>query len=429
MTTVGCMVYFTQLSQQTWHWSLVLSSWALAGLMAVVCVLSLGSSRIVNLLDDRNGLHLSTLSTAILSVLAFQFMPHWSVATITVTFAGLLSILTASSVVKNYAYALTSKIVAPQVKNRAASWLMLALTLGRGASDWLAFDMVATLVAGPGVGRIGVGFLNLPPVPLVVKRVTRGSWAEKQGIRCGDEFMSVDHRRSRAFTSSEFVQAMKKRPLVIKLRRTVRKEGAEVPVLPQLASFGAEAPDAQSTDQEEEEEEEEDEEEDEAEDMCPEKAQEVAEKLAKEVEANAKRDAERRSLSKPGGALRGSEETAPPSRRYRLSAPGVGEQLPKEMEKRLSLPSFQDDRLGDASWPKFRGVPRQEGETDPPDEEAAQQERSSKDSRSEQEEEGNMSCSTAVIDSSASIESTPTMDAAQSPSRDMEQKETEDEFF
>jgi len=133
MTTVGCMVYFTQLSQQTWHWSLVLSSWALAGLMAAVCVLSLGSSRIVKLLDDRNGLHLSTLSTAILSVLAFQFMPHWSVATITLTFAGLLSILTASSVVKNYAYALTSKIVAPQVKNRAASWLMLALTLGRGA--------------------------------------------------------------------------------------------------------------------------------------------------------------------------------------------------------------------------------------------------------------------------------------------------------
>jgi len=298
-----------------------------------------------------------------------------------------------------------------------------------GASDWLAFDMVATLVAGPGVGRIGVGFLNLPPVPLVVKRVTRGSWAEKQGIRCGDEFMSVDHRRSRAFTSSEFVQAMKKRPLVIKLRRTVRKEGAEVPVLPQLASFGAEAPDAQSTDQEEEEEEE-DEEEDEAEDMCPEKAQEVAEKLAKEVEANAKRDAERRSLSKKPGPLRGSEETAPPSGRHRLSAPlGVGEQLPKEMEKRLSLPSFQDDRLGDASWPKFRGVPRQEGETDPPDEEAAQQERSSKDSRSEHEEEGNMSCSTALIDSSTSIESTPTMDAAQSPSREMEQKETEDEFF
>lgn len=267
-----------------------------------------------------------------------------------------------------------------------------------GASDWLAFDMVATLVAGPGVGRIGVGFLNLPPVPLVVKRVTRGSWAEKQGIRCGDEFMSVDHRRSRAFTSSEFVQAMKKRPLVIKLRRTVRKDGAEVPVLPQLASFGAEAPDTQSTDQEEEEEEEEDEEEDEAEDMCPEKAQEVAEKLAKEVEANAKKDEKRRSL------LKKPQAAALPSRRL------------SESEKRLSLPSFKDDRLAD--------------ETDQPDEEAADQERSSKESRSEhEEEEGNMSCSTALIDSSTSIESTPTMDAAQSPSREMEQKETEDEFF
>ena len=53
-----------------------------------------------------------------------------------------------------------------------------------------------------------------------------------------------------------------------------------------------------------------------------------------QVEANAKRDAERRSLSKKPGPLRGSEETAPPSGRHRLSAPlGVGEQLPKEMEK------------------------------------------------------------------------------------------------
>eukprot|EP00913_Durusdinium_trenchii_P031002 g29036.t1 len=40
-----------------------------------------------------------------------------------------------------------------------------------GDSDWVSFDMVATLVAGPSVDRIGVGFLALPPVPLVVKRV------------------------------------------------------------------------------------------------------------------------------------------------------------------------------------------------------------------------------------------------------------------
>ncbi|CAE6973544.1 SPX domain-containing membrane protein [Symbiodinium microadriaticum] len=132
MTNIGCMVYFTQLSQHTWHWTLALSSWGLAGLMAVVCLLSLGSSRLVKLVEDRKGLQLSSLSTAIVSILAFQFMPSWSAATIALTFAGLLLILTASSVVKNYAYALTPKIVAPDLKELAASWLMLALTLGRG---------------------------------------------------------------------------------------------------------------------------------------------------------------------------------------------------------------------------------------------------------------------------------------------------------
>ena len=100
--------------------------------MAVVCLLSLGSSRLVKLVEDRKGLQLSSLSTAIVSILAFQFMPSWSAATIALTFAGLLLILTASSVVKNYAYALTPKIVAPDLKELAASWLMLALTLGRG---------------------------------------------------------------------------------------------------------------------------------------------------------------------------------------------------------------------------------------------------------------------------------------------------------
>eukprot|EP00913_Durusdinium_trenchii_P014824 g13901.t1 len=60
--------------------------------------------------------------------------------------------------------------------------------------------------------------------------VTRGSWADQQGIRCGDEFMSVDRKRSRAFTSKDFTETMKKRPLQIKLRRTARKEGAEANV-------------------------------------------------------------------------------------------------------------------------------------------------------------------------------------------------------
>ena len=72
----------------------------------------------------------------------------------------------------------------------------------------------------------------------LLKCIQIGNWLP--GIQCGDEFMllgwkivwmksptknlhrchgprSVDHRRSRAFTASEFTAAMRKRPLVIKL--------------------------------------------------------------------------------------------------------------------------------------------------------------------------------------------------------------------
>ncbi|CAE7189001.1 unnamed protein product [Symbiodinium sp. CCMP2456] len=152
MTNIGCTVYFTQLSQRTWHWSLALSSWALAGLMAVVCVLSLGSSRLAKLVEDRSGLQLSALSTAIFSILAFRFMPNWSTATMALTLAGLLLILTASSVVKNYAYALTSKIVAPDLKDRASSWLMLAMTLGRGVGAQLGVVFTPVWFAGTMLG-------------------------------------------------------------------------------------------------------------------------------------------------------------------------------------------------------------------------------------------------------------------------------------
>ncbi|CAK9002923.1 unnamed protein product [Durusdinium trenchii] len=192
-----------------------------------------------------------------------------------------------------------------------------------GDSDWVSFDMVATLVAGPSVDRIGVGFLALPPVPLVVKRVrdapgttsvTRGSWADQQGIRCGDEFMSVDRKRSRAFTSKDFTETMKKRPLQIKLRRTARKEGAEA--VAELRAFGAEdviveerSESEEDEEEEEEEEEEEDEEDDsEIEEMGPERAKEVAEKLAREVQENAMKDLarERRRSSECGLVRRNS---------------------------------------------------------------------------------------------------------------------------
>lgn len=226
-----------------------------------------------------------------------------------------------------------------------------------GDSDWVSFDMVATLVAGPNVDRIGVGFLNLPPVPLVVKRITRGSWADQQGIQCGDEFMSVDHRRSRAFTASEFTAAMRKRPLVIKLRRTARKGGQEAEM--QLRGFGVDAIAEEHSETEEEEEEEEEEEDDSEVEMCPEKAKEVAEKLAREVEADARKERERRLSRRHSDDLSRSESfseslgvssrTTSVERRHSTGSDQLGDRRPVWPESRLNM-ELNEPKLDEKAW-------------------------------------------------------------------------------
>eukprot|EP00435_Cladocopium_sp_Y103_P047357 s2093_g13.t2 len=229
-----------------------------------------------------------------------------------------------------------------------------------GESDWVSFDMVATIVAGPHVDRIGVGFLNLPPVPLVVKRVTRGSWADQQGIQCGDEFMSVDHRRSRAFTPSEFTAAMKKRPLVIKLRRTARKGGAEAEM--QLRGFGVDAIEEEQSDSEGEEEEEE-ESDSEVEDMCPEKAKEVAEKLAREVEENARKERERLSrrrsedlTGRPRRASTGSDFRSPSrSNSFSESFGSRAQSSPRKFTVEPAMVTGSKSGQSQSSLPKTNG--------------------------------------------------------------------------
>ena len=132
MTNSVAIVYFVKLAQHTWGWSVPDTALVLAALMAIVCFLSLVSSRLAKLVEDRRGLQLSTISAAGCSVLTFQFTPVWSVAAMGLTLAGLLFLLSSSSVVKNYAYALAPKIVPPQFKDRAGTLNMLALTFGRG---------------------------------------------------------------------------------------------------------------------------------------------------------------------------------------------------------------------------------------------------------------------------------------------------------
>ncbi|CAE7213788.1 unnamed protein product [Symbiodinium microadriaticum] len=137
MTNTMAIVFFVKLAEKTWGWSVSLTAFALAGFMAVVSLLSLISSRLVKLLEDRKGLQLSACLGAACSLITFPFSRDWPTAAITVMFIGLLLVNSCACVVKNYAYALAPKIVAPCFKDRAGAVNMISLMLGRGAGAQL----------------------------------------------------------------------------------------------------------------------------------------------------------------------------------------------------------------------------------------------------------------------------------------------------
>lgn len=137
MTNTMAIVFFVKLAEKTWGWSVSVTAFALAGTMAVVSLLSLVSSRLVKLLEDRKGLQLSACLGAACSLITFPFSHDWPAAAITIMFIGLLLVQSCASVVKNYAYALAPKIVAPGFKDRAGAVNMVSLMLGRGTGAQL----------------------------------------------------------------------------------------------------------------------------------------------------------------------------------------------------------------------------------------------------------------------------------------------------
>ena len=148
LTNTMAIVFFVKLAEKTWGWSVSVTAFALAGFMAVVSLLSLVSSRLVKLLEDRKGLQLSACLGAACSLLTFPFSHDWPAAAITVMFVGLLLVQSCASVVKNYAYALAPKIVAPRFKDRAGAINMISLMLGRGAGAQLGAILTSVSFAG-----------------------------------------------------------------------------------------------------------------------------------------------------------------------------------------------------------------------------------------------------------------------------------------
>jgi len=148
LTNTMAIVFFVKLAEKTWGWSVSVTAFALAGFMAVVSLLSLVSSRLAKLVEDRKGLQFTSCIGAACSLITIPFSKNWPAAAITVMFVGLLLVQSSASVVKNYAYALCPKIVAPRFKDRAGAINMISLMLGRGTGAQLGAILTSASFAG-----------------------------------------------------------------------------------------------------------------------------------------------------------------------------------------------------------------------------------------------------------------------------------------
>mmetsp|Transcript_44705 Transcript_44705/g.78695 ORF Transcript_44705/g.78695 Transcript_44705/m.78695 type:complete len:321 (+) Transcript_44705:68-1030(+) len=75
----------------------------------------------------------------------------------------------------------------------------------------------AEYVVGPEVTRLGLAFSTLPPDPLIVKRVTKGTWADLQGMNPGDMIVAVNGLDVKKLTGEEFKCIVQERPLVLRI--------------------------------------------------------------------------------------------------------------------------------------------------------------------------------------------------------------------
>merc|ERR1712178_166702 len=90
-------------------------------------------------------------------------------------------------------------------------------TESQGVSKILDWGLTEFIVP-PGTTKVGMHF-KMPPEPLLVHRVTEGSWAEIQGICAGDTVHSVDGKRAEGMPAEHFVSLMKRRPLKLTIER------------------------------------------------------------------------------------------------------------------------------------------------------------------------------------------------------------------
>eukprot|EP00931_Biecheleriopsis_adriatica_P064805 TRINITY_DN39499_c0_g1_i1.p1 TRINITY_DN39499_c0_g1~~TRINITY_DN39499_c0_g1_i1.p1 ORF type:complete len:373 (+),score=97.61 TRINITY_DN39499_c0_g1_i1:80-1198(+) len=75
---------------------------------------------------------------------------------------------------------------------------------------------VLELTVKPDVQQVGFGVPCLPPEPVVIKKVTPGTWADHHGLHSGDILMEINSFQMQDISAEQFAILMKSRPLNLK---------------------------------------------------------------------------------------------------------------------------------------------------------------------------------------------------------------------
>jgi hypothetical protein len=131
-------MYTAKLAEGIWGWSVQATSLYLAGIMALVVPICLGTGRLSRIMEDRKGLLVGCPIGVLLSVLLFDFHLGNVVVRTILYSTGLVMVLGASAVVKALVFSVNSKLVPLHMKTRVMTFTSSFLCLGRGAGSLLA---------------------------------------------------------------------------------------------------------------------------------------------------------------------------------------------------------------------------------------------------------------------------------------------------
>jgi MFS family permease len=156
-----CEVFAIKLAQEAWSWSVSDSAYYMSAVMAVVTCMSFGSGYVTQFMQDRMGLLIWSLVGAVFAFFLFDYGYSSKMAYIVVFTTGLVAYQAAACIVRNYIYAMVSKLVPTRRKPLATAMSQSVLLLGRSVGSLLGALLTAD---GFGVVQVclflGVSFMT-----------------------------------------------------------------------------------------------------------------------------------------------------------------------------------------------------------------------------------------------------------------------------